>query len=175
MKMPVLLSSTTFAVILSLPLALDGCTTMPSGGKPPCACPSSLQERNKALVRRFNKEFVEEGHLSVYDELVSPTFRSYDNGEVGDPRASFVFFTKVFRPAFPDLKVIIEDQFAEDDTVITRKSFQGTHQGTFLGVPPANKLVKFSAIDIIKLRDGQFVEHWVVTDIFGLLKQIKPQ
>jgi predicted ester cyclase len=176
MKISVLLSRTTFAVILSLPLALGGCATLQSGGKPPCACSSSLQERNKAIVRRFNKEFVEEGHLSVYDELVSPTFRSYEmNGEVGDPRASFVFFTQVFRPAFPDLKVIIEDQFAEGDTVITRKTFQGTHRGTFFGVPATNKFVKFSAIDIIKLRDGQYVEHWVVTDVYGLVKQLKPQ
>jgi predicted ester cyclase len=169
MKIQAMIYKTALAALLSLPLMLGGCRTTQSAD-------SSLQERNKALVRKFNKEFIEEGNVSVYDELISPNFRSYEmNGELSAPRASFVFYTKVFRPAFPDLKVIIQDQYADGDTVITRKTFQGTQKGTFLGVPGTNKMVKFSAIDIIKLQDGKFVEHRVVTDVFGLLKQIKPQ
>lgn len=44
------------------------------------------------------------------------------------------FFT-MFRSAFPDLSYKIEDQIAEGDKVMTRTTWHGTHQGTFLVRP----------------------------------------
>jgi len=137
---------------------------------------SSLQDTNKAIVRKFNKEFIEDGNLSVYDELVSPNFVDHSGHDaVPNPRAAYFFITQVFRPAFPDVKVIIHDQFAEGDTVVTRKSYQGTHKGAFLGMPGTGKAINLAVIDIIKLRDGKYVEHWGSADMFGLLQQIKSE
>jgi len=132
----------------------------------------NIQENNKAIVRKFNKEFVEEKNISVFEEIVSPDFYNHD---VPDPSmaAAFFFFTKIFHGAFPDAKVIVHDQFADGDTVITRKSYKGTHKGDFLGIPGSNKAVTIPVIEIIKLRDGKYVEHWANADIFGLLQQIK--
>jgi steroid delta-isomerase-like uncharacterized protein len=135
-----------------------------------------VQDTNKAIVRRFNKEFIEDGILSVYDELVSPNFDDHSGHDAPpNPRAAYFFITHVFRPAFPDLKVIIHDQFAEGDTVVTRKTYEGTHNGTFFGMPASGKAVKITVIDIIKLRDGKYIEHWGTADMFGLMQQIKPQ
>lgn len=135
---------------------------------------SSVPELNKAIVRRFNKEFIELGNAVVFDSLVSPEFRSYDaGGEVSDRDVARAFFTQVFLPAFPDVVVVIHDQFADGDTVITRKTYQGTHKGEFLGVPGTNKSVAISVIEIVKLRDGKYVEHWATADMFGALQQIK--
>ena len=137
---------------------------------------SSLQDTNKAIVRKFNKEFIEDGNLSVYDELVSPNFLDHSGHDaVPNPRAAYFFITQVFRPAFPDVKVIIHDQFAEGDTVVTRKSYQGTHKGAFLGMPGTGKAINLAVIDIIKLCDGKYVEHWGSADMFGLMQQLKPQ
>jgi predicted ester cyclase len=137
---------------------------------------SSLQDTNKAIVRKFNKEFIEGGNFSVYDELVSSTFVDHSGHDaVPNPRAAYFFITQVFRPAFPDVKVIIHDQFAEGDTVVTRKSYQGTHKGPFLGMPGTGKAINLAVIDIIKLRDGKYVEHWGSADMFGLMQQLKPQ
>ena len=35
--------------------------------------------------------------------------------------------------------------------------------------------VEFSVIDILKLRDGRYVEHWAVADMFSLLHQLKSE
>jgi len=135
----------------------------------------SLQETNKAIVRKFNKEFIEDGILSVYEELVSPNFLDHSgHEEVPNPKGAYIFITQVFRPAFPDVQVIIHDQFAEGDTVVTRKSYRGTHKGAFLGMPASGKVITLAVIDIIKLRDGKYVEHWGSADMFGLMQQIKP-
>ena|SRR5271156_4667817 len=83
------------------------------------------------------------------------------------------FFNDMLRPAFPDLTVTIHDQVAEGNEVVTRKSYTGTHRGTFLGVQATGKAVQFPVIDILKLRGGRYVEHWACADLLGLLGQLK--
>ncbi|MBU3537071.1 ester cyclase, partial [Alkalihalobacillus clausii] len=82
------------------------------------------------------------------------------------------WFTQVLRPAFPDLVVTIHDQVAEADTVVTRKSYAGTHSAEFFGVPATGKRVDFPMIDIIRLVDAQYVEHWSTVDLFGMMRQL---
>jgi len=97
----------------------------------------SLQETNKAIVRRFNKEFIEEGKLSVYDELTASNFDDHAAHGAPNPRNAYFFITQVFRPAFPDLKGVIHEQFADGDTVITRKSQHwGSADMSALAPPP---------------------------------------
>ena len=69
--------------------------------------------------------------------------------------------------------MIIHDQFADGDVVITRKSYRGTQTGPWMDIPPTNKVVDIAVIDIIRLRDGKQTEHWANADLFGLLQQLK--
>ena len=133
----------------------------------------TLQESNKATVVRFNSEFIQGGDESVFAETIAPEFI---NRSVPDDQstkdASFFWFTQVLRKAFPDLQVSIDDQFADGDTVITRKSYRATHGGPFLGLAATGKRVQFTVIDIIRLQDGRYVEHWAHADMFGLRAQL---
>ncbi len=135
----------------------------------------SIIETNKAIIRRFNKEFIEGGNLSLFDEIISPDFinRTPHDGRSPGPDGARFFFTQIMRPAFPDLTVRIEDQVGEDDKVVTRKWYEATHKGPFMGVPPTGKRVSFSVIDIIRLSDGKYVEHWACADMAGLLAQLR--
>jgi steroid delta-isomerase-like uncharacterized protein len=135
---------------------------------------SNIQEANKAQVRRFNEEFVRTGDRALFDELVSPDFNNHSGPPGSDGREGAWSFYTAFMAAFPDVKAVIHDQFADGNYVITRKSYQGTHAGDFMGLPASNKFVDFSVIDIVRLRDGKQVEHWANADMFGLMQQIKP-
>ncbi|WP_144140871.1 ester cyclase [Paraburkholderia sp. BCC1884] len=132
---------------------------------------TSLQDANKLVVQRFNKEFIENKDDSVYDELVSTEF--HDGGKDKGGPDPFVFFTKIFRPAFPDAKVVIHEQIAEGDQVVTRKSYEGTHSSEFMGVPATGNTVSFEVIEIITVRDGKYVDHSAIPDTMSLLKQLK--
>jgi predicted ester cyclase len=79
----------------------------------------------------------------------------------------------MLRAAFPDLHAVIHDQLAEGDKVMTRKSFSGTHRGTFWGIPPTGKQVTIDLIDILRIADGQMVEHWNLVDWMGLMQQLQ--
>lgn len=70
------------------------------------------------------------------------------------------------------MKVVIHDQIADGDKVTTRKSFHAIHKGEFFGVPPTGKNVVMDVIDIIRLRDGKYVEHWGILDMQRVMAQI---
>ena len=81
------------------------------------------------------------------------------------------YFSMLFA-GFPDVHATILDTIAEGDKVVIRASTEGTHTGPFLGIPPTGKHAKWSFIDIHRIADGKFVEHWVETDQMSLMQQL---
>ena len=130
-------------------------------------------ERNKAIVRRFNLEFIQAGKAEVFDELVYPKVIN-NTAPSGFPNGADGIRGMILhglRPAFPDLEVEIHEMIAERDLVVTRKSFHGTHTKPFLGVEPSNRKVSILVIDIVRINDGKYVDHWGVRDMRELLEQ----
>ena len=78
----------------------------------------------------------------------------------------------MFRTAFPDFKVIIEDEVVCGDHVATRGSFSGTHTGEFMGIPPTGRSFHCTYSDIWRLEHGKGRENWVQMDMLGLMQQL---
>lgn len=130
--------------------------------------------QNKAIVTRFNKEFIEQGNMSTFNELIADDVINH-SAPVGTPNGpeSFLhFLNNVLRKGFPDLKVEIIDQIAEGDKVTTRKCFHATHTGTFMGISPSNKKIAIHVIDIIRLKNGKYIEHWGMSNLADIIKEI---
>ena len=127
---------------------------------------------NKALVKRFYHEVVNQGNLALAAELME-----HDYIEHGNPAASglegFTQFVTNLAGAFPDLQITIEDLIAEGDKVVARVSVQATHLGTFMGsIPPSGVEVTFTGIDIFQIKDSKIVGRWNHRDLLGLMQQI---
>lgn len=130
-------------------------------------------EVNKALTRRIFEEGVNQNKPSVFDELIAPSFVSYDAPPgYGRDLEGFRRLIATFRAAFPDLHITIEEELAEGDKVIHRGYGTGTHRGDFQGVPPTGKQVKIKYIDIWRVANGKMVENWVQMDLLGLMQQL---
>lgn len=136
---------------------------------------TSLQDRNKAAVVRFNKRVIEAGDEAALHELMAPGFvnRSAPPGMSSGADGMWHTFSQVLRPAFPDLVVDIEDQVAEGDKVVTRKTIRGTHLGSLMGIPATGKPVAISVIDIVRLEDGRYAEHWGVNTLAAVVAQLR--
>jgi predicted ester cyclase len=80
---------------------------------------------------------------------------------------------QAFRTAFPDLHFTIEDLFVAREKVVVRSTARGTHQGTFLGVPPTGQRVEFRAADIHRVAHGLIVDTWHLEDFFSFLVEVK--
>jgi len=130
-------------------------------------------EANTAIVRRLVKEAQEGGNLAVVDELIADDFVDHSPLPGLPPTRDGVrILFGGMKAAFPDLRVKIHEQIADDERVVTRKTFSGTHDGPFMGVPATGKPVSFDAIDILTIRGGLIREHRVVVDQLALLQQI---
>ncbi|MEJ0057667.1 MAG: ester cyclase [Bacteroidota bacterium] len=49
--------------------------------------------------------------------------------------------------------------------VTTRKILSGTHTGDLLGAPASGKKIEIEVIDIVRLLDGRYAEHWGVNTL----------
>jgi predicted ester cyclase len=78
----------------------------------------------------------------------------------------------MFRSAFPDFKATINDIIAEGDKVVIRMTWNGTHRGEFMGIPPTGKRVSFGVFDILRIAGGKFVEHWGQMDSMLMMQQL---
>jgi predicted ester cyclase len=58
------------------------------------------------------------------------------------------------------------------DKVTTYKTFMATHKGQLFGIPPSGKRITWDVIDIIRLKDGKFVDHWNVLNWQEVMQQI---
>lgn len=132
-------------------------------------------DKNKEIVKRFNKEVIENGNVEVFEELMDEHFINHsapkgaDNGKQGMIHT----FNSVLRPAMPDIQVTILQQVAEDDLVTTRKNISGTHTGDFLGIAPSGRRISIDVIDIVRLKNGKYVEHWGINNLSAVLTQLR--
>jgi len=102
-------------------------------------------EANKAIVRRYVEEGWNQGNLAIIEQLLSPTFALHSPvlAEVSYGPAGFQRVRTLFRSAFPDLVLTIDDLLAEGEQVVNRWTGRGTQQGAWQGIPATGKPVTF--------------------------------
>ena len=132
-----------------------------------------MSEHNKTIARRSFEGFWNKGDLAVLDELYAGDVVAHDAPPGLPPglEGTRQFFT-MYRAAFPDTHMEIEDQLADGDKVVTRWTATGTHTGDLMGIPPTGKQVKVPGITIDRLKGDKIVEYWSLFDQLGLLQQI---
>jgi predicted ester cyclase len=62
---------------------------------------------------------------------------------------------------------------ADKDRVAASFVYTGTHKGTYFGVPPTGRTIRFTSCDIFRVQEGQIAEHWGMGDIAGVLAQLR--
>ena len=135
---------------------------------------NSQTQLNKEIVRRFNQEGIAQGKLDTFDELMDDHFINH-SAPVGSNNGSqgmINTFNNVLRPALADLQVIIHEQVAEGDLVTTRKTITGIHTGSLLGVPPTGRPVSIEVMDMVRLRNGKYYEHWGINTLASVVQQL---
>jgi len=132
-----------------------------------------VSEANKAMVCRLVNEAQAEGKLDVVDEILADDFIDHTPFPGVPPtREGVKMLFGYLRSVFPDLRVTIHEQIADATKVATRKTFEGTHRGDFMGVPGTGKTITFEVIDILTFNGGRVAEHRVVFNRLGIQQQL---
>ncbi len=70
------------------------------------------------------------------------------------------------------MHIVIDDQIAEGDRVVTRWTARGTHKGEWMGIAPTGKPVTVTGILISRFAGGRVVEEWENYDALGMMRQL---
>src|SRR3954451_16289708 len=118
-------------------------------------------EGNKTLVRRVYDEAINKGNFSVVDEAFASdyVYRSPGTPEFRGPDGFRQLIT-MYRTAFPDLHLELDDLIAEGETVVCRWTGRGTQQGELMGIAPTGKQVTITGVVISRFSDGKAAEGW---------------
>ena len=145
---------------------MTGNPTEPSG--------STSVQHNKAVSRRWIQAFNERDHAAEADAL-APDYVAYAPASL-EPAPldseAWTQFLSGFVEGFPDLRVTVEDAVGEGDLVAQRVHFEGTHTGEFQGLPPTQRKVAFSGLELNRFVEGRVAEHWFQLDGLTLLQQL---
>jgi predicted ester cyclase len=123
-------------------------------------------------------EIMSSHDVSRFDEIKAPNYVNHnafaEPGLEGSKKVLGALIAGV-----PDLEVTAEDVFvsADGSRVVGRYRYEGTHTGSFLGYPATGNAFAMRSIDIWRVENGRFVEHWDelnTLDVFIQVGAVQP-
>ena len=129
-------------------------------------------EKNKAVAIRYFEEFSKR-NLDAVKTLLAPNhlFHFPGSPEPMDREAHSQAQHMILAP-FSDWQIVIEDQIAEGDKVVTRGVFGGTRNDEVFGTPPSGNTIRVPFINIMQIAYDLIVEEWDCWDSLGFMQQI---
>jgi predicted ester cyclase len=131
-----------------------------------------VSEANKAALQKLYAEFFGKGDLGVADELIAPNYRDHLPSLPSPDREGLKMLVQGVRAAFPDVHPVIDQMMSEGDRVAVRITTTATHRGSFVGIAPTNRNVRWTETHIYRFAAGKVVEHWGDIDMAALLTQL---
>jgi len=126
---------------------------------------------NKAIVRRYVEQILNEKRHDLVEEFLTENVELHGSGLAPGLEVVKQWFTS-YATAFPDGRTIIEDVIAEEDRVVTRTTFNGTHEAEIEGIPATGKKISMPGIAIFRLDNGKIAEGWLLNDNLSLMRQL---
>jgi steroid delta-isomerase-like uncharacterized protein len=124
---------------------------------------------NKAIVRRYIEQVLNEQRLDLAEEFLAENIELHGSG-IPPGMEVVEQWLAAFATAFPDGYTIIEDMVAEDDQVVARTVFNGTHKAEMQGIPATGKAISMPGITIFRLDNGKIAEGWLVNDNLRMMQ-----
>jgi steroid delta-isomerase-like uncharacterized protein len=132
-----------------------------------------MSDENKALARRFFEVF-SSGDVDALDDVLAEDAIDHDayNPYASEGREGAKKVITMYREAFPDLVMKVDEQIAEGDMVATRWHAEGTHEGDLMGYAGTGNKTVTHGIAFDRFEDGKVVEGWVQWDVMQLMQVI---
>ena len=119
-------------------------------------------EENMALARRLMETRIN-GDLDTVDEMLASDFVNHNRllpGQVSD-REDYMRGIAAYQAALSERRLIIEDQVAAGEKVVTRFVVHSTHdRGELMGVAPSGGELTNRAIVIHRIVEDKIAEEW---------------
>jgi steroid delta-isomerase-like uncharacterized protein len=130
-----------------------------------------------AASRQLLEQSFNEGNFELADQLIASDAVNHDPAEPAELRALrgpelLRRTVNLYRTAFPDVRITVDDVIAADEKVVLRWHSEGTHRGELAGLAPTGAQGSVTGISIDQWKDGKVVETWTEWDNLGLARQL---
>ncbi len=132
----------------------------------------SAEENNMALARRFMEARVK-GDVDALDEMLPPDFVSHTKllPEEDPGREGVIWAAAQVADSISNASVLVEDQVAANDKVVTRFIVHSTHdRGEIMGLAPSGREMTNRVILIHRIEGGKIAEEWGIGTIGSNLR-----
>jgi len=141
----------------------------------PAATPGTVDLADAS--RRLIEETFNSGKFDLVDQFVAQEALNHDPALPADLRDArgpdaLKRVVTMYREAFPDLRMTVDDVIASGDKVVVRWHSEGTHRGKLTGLAPTGVHGSVTGISIDQWREDKIVETWTEWDNFGLARQL---
>jgi predicted ester cyclase len=131
---------------------------------------SSSQNEGISLAERY-VEMLNSHDPDAVDGFVAVDYINH-NAFVENGREGNRIFWAGFFAAIPDVVGTMEDLVVAGDRVVGRFTYSGAHTGPFYGIPGTGNPVEMRSIDIWRVENGEFVEHWDELNLLEVFQAI---
>ena len=130
--------------------------------------------QNKALVCRYYEEMWNRWDFALADEMIGEGVIFRGSLGVGvQGREGFKEYMRTVRRVFPDFHNHVEELIAENDRIVARLTYTGTHWGELFGINATGRRVSYAGVALFRISEGRIVEGWVLGDVHGLISQLR--
>lgn len=153
------------AALLALALLTPGVVGRAQDATPaasPAACPTTTEEENAALARRWHEDAMNNHDLSVLDEILAPA-TDFDPADFADESSPKQVLGALL-VGFPDVHQTVDLIAAQGDLVAIRYSATGTHTGEFQGHAPTGKTITWTGMNFYEIACGRIADVWSEVD-----------
>jgi steroid delta-isomerase-like uncharacterized protein len=136
-------------------------------------CPATV--RSEAVAAALLDKYV--AAMNAHDtrsfpQLFTEAYIQHSGRSPSGLAAQIENFRQVFA-LMPDRQTLVEDRVIAGDRVVARATHTATHTQTIRGIAPTGKRFSIRTIDIWRIGDGKFAEHWDLTDAAEVLNQLR--
>ena len=136
-----------------------------------CAKPASAQATGSALLDRYVAA-INAHDTGSFPEIHTEAYIQHSGRSPNGLAAQIENFRGIFG-RMPDVQARVEDRIIAGDRVVARMSFTATHTQPLQGIAPTGRRFTLRTIDIWRVENGKFAEHWDIVDYAGLQKQLR--
>jgi steroid delta-isomerase-like uncharacterized protein len=108
---------------------------------------------------------------SAFPELFTESYIQHSGRSPSGLAAQTENFRRIIA-SMPDVQMRVEDRIIAGDKVVARNTWSATHTQAIRGIAPTGKAFSFRTIDIWRIENGKFAEHWDLTDTAEVLRQL---
>jgi ketosteroid isomerase-like protein len=135
---------------------------------------TSVEERNKQVVRNFYEEVMNKGRVELLDEIMEEEFDDHGEAFFGSPHGRSIIRGGIqgVHSILQDLNVRLEDMIASGDMVGVRGTMSCKLVGPLAGAAPTGNELSWKGIAMFKLKDGKIVSRWFNSDSLSIMTQL---